>query len=171
MKRLSIALGLAVGFIETGAWGQSAGLSNIQAIQSAEITQLKQEIKSLTESLKATRADLQLKVDTLSAELAVVRSAAATAQSSANTAASAAGTAQSTADRAINASAAAQSTANAAYANTANPVVMVGAETGRRWPSCPPGYHWIGGFNNDTTVAYPEMNRWHTNYAWLCARD
>jgi hypothetical protein len=49
MKKLTIALGLAVGFIETGALGQSAGLSNIQAIQSAEITQLKQEIKSLTE--------------------------------------------------------------------------------------------------------------------------
>jgi hypothetical protein len=171
MNKFTVVFSFFIAFAQASAWAQSSGINNVQAIQAAEISQLKQQIKLLTESLKETRSDLQRKVDGLSNDVAAAKAAIVVAQSAANTAANAASTAQATANNALNAAAAAQSTANTAYANTSNPVIMVGAGTGRQWPSCPPGYHWIGGFNNDTTVAYPELNRWHTNYAWLCARD
>lgn len=131
-----------------------------QALQSAEITMLKQKIKELTDSLQALKqgqTEAQKKIDSISTDLTVTKTAV--------------GTAQTTANNAVNAAAGAQATANTANANTSNPVLMVGAESGRGWANCPAGYHWIGGFNHDTTVAYPELNTWRANYSWLCARN
>jgi TolA-binding protein len=146
----------------------------LQAIQMADVQHLKQQIKELQSSLlalKQVQVQTQEKVDSLANELAAVKTSAAKAQSKADEGVTAAGKAQSTADRAVQSAAAAQTAANNANARTSNSAIMVGAQTGRPWPSCPTGYHWIGGFNNNVTIAYPEMNRWHTNYSWLCVRD
>ncbi len=68
----------------------------------------------------------------------------------------------------------AQLSADAASARAQNPVIMLGHENGRPWAECPAAYHWIGGLNFGTNmidVAFYEVNRWHKNFFWFCAKN
>jgi hypothetical protein len=129
---------------------------NVDAIQEATISMLKKKLDALEIANKELAARVA-KVEVVAAD-GVTRGT----------------NAQSTANDALNRANSAQTTANFANNRAANPVVMVGRESGRPWAQCPDGYHWIGGFNfgdPQVNVAFAEVNRWHKSWAWFCAKD
>jgi hypothetical protein len=138
------------------AFAQDNSLKNVSAVQEASIAMLKQKL----EVLEAANKELATRL----AKVEIVAADGVTRGTNA----------QNTANDAVTRADNAQTAANNASSRAANPVVMVGHESGRPWAQCPEGYHWIGGFNfgdPQINVAFAEVNRWHKNWAWFCAKN